>query len=130
VIIYKDKQQAAILDNFAGMEKSFSGIKPAIFISVAFYQSSGFVFGDGRWIKQLALQIAFFYGIAINNMDCRETFGCCRHRFNECRQKVGRNPTRPYNVDVVWDLVIRVVHNDVLGLSKNRFAPEFAHESM
>jgi hypothetical protein len=70
VIIYKDKQQAAILDNFAGMEKSFSGIKPAIFFSVAFYQGYGFVFSDGRRIKHLALQIALFYGVAVNNMDC------------------------------------------------------------
>jgi hypothetical protein len=63
-------------------------------------------------------------------MDCRESFGCCRQRFNQCRQKVGRNPACPYNVDVVRDLVIRVVHSDVLGLSKNRFGPEFAHESV
>ena len=82
--------------------------------------------GSNNW----RCQIAFFYGIAINNMDHWQIFGCCRHRFNECRQKVGRNPTRPYNVDVVRDLIIRVVHNDVLGLSKNRFAPEFAHESV
>ena len=128
MIIYEDKQQAAVPDNFTGMEKPFSGIKPGIFTSVAFYQGYGFVFGDGRRIKQLPLQIAFFYGIAINNMDCREIFGCCRQRFNERRQKVGRNPTSPYNVDVVRDVIIRVVRNNVLALSKSRFAPEFGHE--